>query len=173
VCDHTQTVPYLVHQYETFEWAKVADKLDPVALKDAAIDEIKASLPFGLGGKKTVRRRSLVCSSPSLSLANSRVGWCACAQAKKDVEEELLEEKKEQHVDVVRPEETHRHAHAASDKACCDDDKKKTESHHQHHHADADKKEHHHHHQERHHHDEEKEVLDVEPLSDKEDEDVQ
>jgi len=48
-----QTVPYLVHQYETFEWAKVADKFDPVAIKDAAIDEFKASLPFGLG--KSVR----------------------------------------------------------------------------------------------------------------------
>ncbi|ELR18442.1 uncharacterized protein ACA1_300500 [Acanthamoeba castellanii str. Neff] len=133
--------------YETFEWAKVADKFDPVAIKDAAIDELKASLPFGLG-KST----------------------------KKNVEKELLEEKKEQHVDDVaeeapKKEEIHAVVHhqpaadaVADKKACCHDNNGDKQEH---------KSENHHHHKsERHHHDEEKEVLDVEPLSDKEAEDV-
>ncbi|ELR14508.1 uncharacterized protein ACA1_193110 [Acanthamoeba castellanii str. Neff] len=138
------TVPYLVHQYETFEWAKVADKFDPVAIKDAAIDELKASLPFGLG-KST----------------------------KKNVEKELLEEKKEQHVDDVaeeapKKEESHavvHHQPAADKKACCHDNNGDKQEH-------KSENHHHHHKSERHHHDEEKEVLDVEPLSDKEAEDV-
>jgi hypothetical protein len=49
-----QTVPYLVHQYETFEWAKVValkDEFDPVAIKNVVVDEIKDALPFGLGKK--------------------------------------------------------------------------------------------------------------------------
>jgi len=148
---YEKTVPYLVHQYETFEWAKVADKFDPVAIKDAAIDELKASLPFGLG------------------------------KSTKNVEKELLEEKKEQHVDVSEkaPEKEERHAVAhhqpaadavADKKACCHDDHNNNGDKQEH--KSEEHKKHHHHKSEHHHHDEEKEVQDVEPLSDKEAEDV-
>ena len=77
------------------------------------------------------------------------------------MEKELLEEKKEQHVDEAPKEEESlvHHQQPAADavadkKACCHNDKQehKSEEHKEHHHKS-----------EHHHHDEEKEVLDVEP----------
>jgi len=117
---YAETVPYLTHQYETFEWAKVValkDKFDPVAIKDVVVDEIKDALPFGLG-KKTP----------------------------KNVAEELHEEKKEKEdVGPVVEEEHHtsgkkdHHPKEVEKKACCHDDGVKEVGHHpEHHHKEEE-----------------------------------
>lgn len=52
--DVVQTLPYLKNRYETFEWAEVekAVREKPAAYYKNITDDIKASLPFGLGKSK-------------------------------------------------------------------------------------------------------------------------